>query len=285
MRLLSNTLSAIAFLGVGITGFVHLTTFLGMNWLGEGFLFFWALGAACFITFFVATLLEVMCSRVLIFTIWPRNSFLSMTWGGRLALLAMGAYFIVSLMGFFTTLGTGNVSQELQDVYIARYMSAFLMLFYLVSALYFRYTLPNWATSSPKDGQASLNQPATRKPSLPRFFASSAFILMALYGVLGGLQSIYFAFADRTGPLLALLYGENWLMDITSEIIVGVLAFVCWLLLRKSRLYVIPVCSATVLAKAVYDYAAGNGFNFLFVIGGVLVLGTLLSLRKSGELA
>lgn len=284
MRLLSILLSAITFLGFGLTGFVHLTTFFGINWSGEGFSFFWALGVGCFITFFLATLLEVIRSRVLIFTIWPKHFFVSMPWGGRLALLVVGAYFIINLMSFFTALGTGKPTPALQDIYTTRYLSGFLMLFYFVSALYFRYTLPYWITSSPENKSVTLNQSVTRKPSLPRFLASSVFILTALYGVLGGLQSLYFAFANQFGPLLVLQYGENWLMDISSEIVLGVLAFICWLLLKKGRPSVITLCSVTFLAKAVYDFAAGNGFNLFFIAGGVVVLGILFSLRQSGEL-
>lgn len=118
-------------------------------------------------------------------------------------------------------------------------------------------------------GQTSTS--TARLNSLTTFFTIGAIV-----GIIAGL--IHFA------SLLSDGYTSIRLGDAIFNTSGGILAFVCSRLLKSKKLLVIPLFAGIVLLSIIYGFVVGRGFNIIFTVFGLLVLGGLISLWRDGEL-
>jgi hypothetical protein len=122
--------------------------------------------------------------------------------------------------------------------------------------------------------QETMDQASTstsRLDSLARLFTFGA-----IGGIIAGLIHL--------ASLLSNGYTSIGLGDVLFNMSGGVLAFICSRLLKNKKLLVIPLFAVIVLLSIVYGFLVGRGFNFIFTVIGLLILGGLISLWRSGEL-
>lgn len=130
----------------------HIMTSLGYDWHGYAFPIQGLLFIGTFTAFTPATIAEVVRSRVLIFTIWPRHFISSLPGPARLGTLIVGLYFVVNLWGYLQAIVNTDLTVARPELMFERYVSGFLLFFCFISAMYFRYALPKTGQQASSGG-------------------------------------------------------------------------------------------------------------------------------------
>ena len=119
------------------------------------------------------------------------------------------------------------------------------------------------------------NQPLKKKSTLFKFFVA-VFLIMGVFGILGGLILLLGAFSSG-------FTGEG-VSDAIFNFVFGILFFVCSRVLAKGKVLAIWILGVGVMLSMIYSFTMGRGFNFVIAAAGTLSIWQLLKLKKSGEL-
>jgi hypothetical protein len=127
---------------------MHLLAWSEGQWLDGFFWLYWLLSLGAMLLFILASLFDTARSRIIfVMIIWPRHFFASLPWSGRIAVLLTLTYGFANLLYYFNAMGIGKLTFEFYDQHSVRYLLAFLLPFWLISALYFRYVFVRGSNS------------------------------------------------------------------------------------------------------------------------------------------